>query len=85
MVGRPSASRAQPAGIWPLSWAARRILPRAATEVAMSSTSGSVPPGAARAKGLVPRKGSLLPQIGMALEALVMTMAAMPSATACSR
>ena len=58
---------------------------RAATEVAISSTSGTLPPGTAMASGLVPRKGVRPPQIGMAGEPFVRTMAAMSALSACKR
>ena len=72
VVGRPSLSAAQPSGIGRPAFSAARILPRAATLIAMSRMKcAPSAPGAATQNGLLPSRSALPPQGGMVVEALV--------------
>src|ERR1039458_6536974 len=66
VVGEPSAVTAQLAGIGLPAFSAMRILPIAASLVAMSSTIGIVPAvGMEMARGLLPRTRSAPPGAGI--------------------
>src|SRR5918992_2729707 len=83
VVGAPSASTAQPAGIGSPRCLARYTLPRATAVLAMSMTRTSWPPaGAAIDHGLVPTVLRRPPQGAMAGLALVVRMATQPSRAA---
>ena len=76
VVGTPSASMAQPAGIsgWPLIMALK-IFPAATVVVAISSSQGfSSPPGTETQIGFVPRRGCLPCHGGTSADALHITM-----------
>ena len=79
VVGRPSASSAQPSGIGSPCWAAFMMRPRATLLSARSITSGGASRrGKAAAIGLVPKSGRLPPGAGIEAGALAKASATSP-------
>src|SRR5215470_8525535 len=80
VVGRPSASTAQSAGMLLPAAAARRILPIAVALKAMSTSTGNSPAdGSAMAIGLLPTSASAPPGAGSSGRVFDNTMPMQPS------